>query len=73
MIDDSTSGPVVLPDGGILDVSEMDYRTAAGSRLEGSGLTPDMEVAPTLEDLRRKRDRALTLALELLKAQENKG
>jgi carboxyl-terminal processing protease len=63
----------VLPDGGILDVSEMDYRTAAGSRLEGSGLTPDMEIAPTLEDLRRKRDRALTLALELLKAQENKG
>jgi C-terminal processing protease CtpA/Prc len=63
----------VLPDGGVLDVSEMDYRTAAGSRLEGSGLTPDMEVAPTLEDLRRKRDRALTLALELLKAQENKG
>jgi carboxyl-terminal processing protease len=62
----------VLPDGGVLDVSEMDYRTAAGSRLEGSGLLPDMLVAPTLEDLRRGRDRALTLALELLKAQEDK-
>lgn len=62
----------VLPDGGVLDVSEMDYRTAAGSRLEGAGLTPDMQVAPTLEDLRRGRDRALTLALELLKAQESK-
>jgi C-terminal processing protease CtpA/Prc len=62
----------VLPDGGVLDVSEMDYRTAAGSRLEGAGLTPDMQVAPTLEDLRRGRDRALTLALELLKAQGNK-
>jgi carboxyl-terminal processing protease len=60
----------VLPDGGVLDISEMDYRTAAGSRLEGAGLTPDMLVAPTLEDLRRGRDRALTLALELLKAQE---
>jgi carboxyl-terminal processing protease len=63
----------VLPDGGVLDVSEMDYRTAAGSRLEGSGLLPDMLVAPTLEDLRRGRDRALTLALELLKAQEGRG
>ena len=62
----------VLPDGGVLDISEMDYRTAAGSRLEGTGLRPDMEVAPTLEDLRRRRDRALTLALELLKAQEDK-
>ena len=61
-----------LPDGGVLDISEMDYRTAAGSRLEGSGLRPDMEVAPTLEDLRRRRDRALALALELLKAQEDK-
>jgi C-terminal peptidase prc len=60
----------VLPDGGVLDISEMDYRTAAGSRLEGAGVRPDMEVAPTLEDLRRGRDRALTLALELLKAQE---
>jgi carboxyl-terminal processing protease len=62
----------VLPDGGVLDVSEMDYRTAAGSRLEGSGVAPDMQVAPTLEDLRHGRDRALTLALELLKAQESK-
>jgi carboxyl-terminal processing protease len=60
----------VLPDGGVLDISEMDYRTAAGSRLEGAGVRPDMEIAPTLEDLRRGRDRALTLALELLKAQE---
>jgi len=63
----------VLPDGGVLDVSEMDYRTAAGSRLEGAGLTPDMQVAPTLEDLRRGRSRALALALELLKAQERRG
>jgi carboxyl-terminal processing protease len=60
----------VLPDGGILDVSEMDYRTASGSRLEGHGLTPDMPVEPTREDLRRGRDRALSLALELIKAQQ---
>jgi carboxyl-terminal processing protease len=55
-----------LPDGGILDVSEMDYHTAAGTRLEGAGLRPDVTVEPTREDLRRRRDRALERALEIL-------
>ena len=56
-----------LPDGGVLDISEMDYHTAAGTRLEGAGLRPDVTVAPTREDLRRRRDRALERALEILK------
>jgi len=56
-----------LPDGGILDVSEMDYHTARGRRLEGAGLKPDEEAAPTREDLRRGRDPALERALQLLK------
>jgi carboxyl-terminal processing protease len=60
----------VLPDGGILDVSEMDYRTALGARLEGVGVEPDVPTAPTREDLRRGHDRALALALELIKAQQ---
>lgn len=55
-----------LPDGGVLDVSEMDYHTAAGTRLEGTGLRPDVTVEPTREDLRRRRDRALERALEIL-------
>jgi carboxyl-terminal processing protease len=55
-----------LPDGGILDVSEMDYHTAAGTRLEGAGLRPDVTVEPTREDLRHRRDRALQRALEIL-------
>lgn len=55
-----------LPDGGILDVSEMDYHTAAGTRLEGTGLRPDVTVEPTREDLRHRRDRALERALEIL-------
>ena len=59
-----------LPDGGVLDISEMDYHTAAGTRLEGPGLRPDIEVAPTREDLRRGRDRALERAVEMLKAKE---
>lgn len=55
-----------LPDGGVLDVSEMDYHTAAGTRLEGAGLRPDVTVEPTREDLRRRRDRALERAIEIL-------
>lgn len=55
-----------LPDGGILDISEMDYHTARGTRLEGAGLRPDVTVEPTREDLRRRRDRALERALEIL-------
>jgi carboxyl-terminal processing protease len=55
-----------LPDGGILDVSEMDYHTADGTRLEGTGLRPDVTVEPTREDLRHHRDRALERALEIL-------
>lgn len=55
-----------LPDGGVLDVSEMDYHTAAGTRLEGAGLRPDVTVEPTREDLRQRRDRALERALEIL-------
>ncbi len=60
-----------LPDGGVLDVSEMDYHTAAGTRLEGAGLRPDVTVEPTREALRRRRDPALERALEILK--DSKG
>lgn len=57
-----------LPDGGTLDISETDYRTARGTRLEGSGVAPDYEVAPTREDLRVGRDAALARAAELVRA-----
>jgi C-terminal processing protease CtpA/Prc len=56
-----------LPDGGLLDVSEMDYRTAGGRRLEGAGLEPDERVAPTRRDLQSGRDAALARAFEILK------
>lgn len=58
-----------LPDGGVLDISEMDYHTARGARLEGRGLSPDEQITPTREDLRRGRDRAVELAIEMLKRQ----
>jgi carboxyl-terminal processing protease len=57
-----------LPDGGALDLSELDYRTAAGTRLERAGLTPDETVAPTRDDLRTGRDPAVARAIKILEA-----
>ena len=55
-----------LPDGGVLDVSEFDYRTAAGVRLEGAGIKPDKLIPLTREDIYSRQDRALELAKDLL-------
>jgi carboxyl-terminal processing protease len=63
------SRPHALPDGGELDISEMDYRTAAGTRLEGIGIMPDEKIALDRRDLRAGRDRALERALMLLESE----
>jgi carboxyl-terminal processing protease len=55
-----------LPDGGLLDISEMDYETAAGRRLEGHGIKPDEVVTLERSDLYSGRDRALELAVTKL-------
>jgi carboxyl-terminal processing protease len=55
-----------LPDGGELDISEMDYQTAGGTRLEGAGVAPDEQVSLDRQDLRARRDRAIERAIELL-------
>ena len=55
-----------LPDGGVLDVSEFDYRTAAGVRLEGVGVKPDKVTHLTRADIYSRHDRALELAKDLL-------
>ena len=55
-----------LPDGGVLDVSEFDYRTAAGLRLEGSGIKPDTLMKLTRADIYSRRDAALELAKDIL-------
>jgi carboxyl-terminal processing protease len=55
-----------LPDGGILDVSEFDYRTAAGVRLEGRGIKPDETITPTRNDIYTRRDAALEVARRVL-------
>ncbi|HEX5966713.1 MAG TPA: S41 family peptidase [Pyrinomonadaceae bacterium] len=55
-----------LPDGGVLDVSEFDYRTAAGVRLEGRGIKPDETITLTRNDIYTRRDPALELARHAL-------
>jgi carboxyl-terminal processing protease len=55
-----------LPDGGVLDVSEFDYRTAAGVRLEGVGVRPDKIIPPTRADVYSRRDPAFELANRIL-------
>ena len=57
-----------LPDEGVLDVSEFDYRTAGGVRLEGRGVHPEHLITPQRGHLYSKRDRALEVALDTLKA-----
>jgi len=55
-----------LPDGGVLDVSEFDYKTAAGVRLEGAGVKPDKVTPLTRTDIYSRHDRALERAIKLL-------
>ncbi len=56
-----------LPDGGLLDVSEFDYRTADGVRLQDRGVTPDQFTPLTRADIYSRRDPALDAALRFLK------
>lgn len=51
-----------LPDGGELAVSELDYKTANGSRLEGAGIKPDTTVNLTRQDIYAGHDVALESA-----------
>jgi carboxyl-terminal processing protease len=55
-----------LPDGGVLDVSEFDYRTAGGVRLEGVGVRPDKTISLTRGDIYARRDPAMDLAKRML-------
>ena len=55
-----------LPDGGLLDVSEFDYRTANGVRLQDRGITPDQLTSLTRSDLYSRRDPTLEAARRFL-------
>jgi carboxyl-terminal processing protease len=56
-----------LPDGGVLDVSEFDYRTAEGVRLEGRGITPNEVTTLKRQDLYAGRDRTMEVAKSLFR------
>ncbi|OYT73567.1 MAG: hypothetical protein CFK52_01205 [Chloracidobacterium sp. CP2_5A] len=74
-----TSGAVLasiqepLPDGGKVQISIRDYRTARGARLEGQGVTPDIVTSLTLQDIRRNVDVDLRQALERLARRPQSG
>src|SRR5829696_96220 len=51
-----------LPDGGVLDVSEFDYRTAGGVRLEGVGVKPNKVIQLQRTDIYSRHDPAFELA-----------
>jgi carboxyl-terminal processing protease len=55
-----------LPDGGLLDVSEFDYRTAGGVRLQDRGVTPDESTRLTRSDIYSRRDPAFEAAKRFL-------
>jgi carboxyl-terminal processing protease len=55
-----------LPDGGLLDVSEFDYRTAGGVRLQDRGVVPDQTIRLTRSDVYSRRDPALDAAKSFL-------
>jgi carboxyl-terminal processing protease len=55
-----------LPDGGLLDVSEFDYRTANGVRLQDRGVAPDQLIRVTRSDLYSRRDPAFEAAKRFL-------
>jgi carboxyl-terminal processing protease len=55
-----------LADGGKLNISDTDYRTAMGRRIEGTGIKPDQQVEVRIADLFANRDRSFETAIEQL-------
>jgi len=53
-----------LPDSGLVMVPIKNYFRAAGKRIEGVGVEPEIWILPTLEDVRAGRDPALERALQ---------
>ena len=60
------SRTVKLLDGGKLNVSDSDYRTAMGRRIEGLGVKPDLHLETRITDLLAGRDRTLDFAIDQL-------
>ena len=52
-----------LPDGGELDIGFSSFRTGGGAVIEKVGVTPDIVVEPTYEDITRGQDSVLETAV----------
>ena len=63
------SRTIRLVDGGKLNVSDTDFRTSQGRRIEGRGLKPDLFVALRAVDLLRESDQPLLVATDYLERQ----
>jgi carboxyl-terminal processing protease len=57
---------ISLPDGSVLQVTEQRFVTPGGAQIDGVGVTPDVVVDMTDEDLENDRDPQLGKALELI-------
>jgi carboxyl-terminal processing protease len=57
---------LMLPDGSVLQVTEQRFVSPAGAQLDGVGVTPDIQVDLTDEDLQNDRDPQLGKALETI-------
>ncbi len=62
-------GMADVPGGAQLAYSEIGFVTKNGTRVEGNGIAPDIEVRPTRDDYLLNRDRALESAVAFLTAQ----
>jgi carboxyl-terminal processing protease len=57
---------ITLPDESVLQVTEQRFVTPSGAQLDGVGVTPDVPVDMTDEDLQNDRDPQLAKALDLV-------
>jgi C-terminal processing protease CtpA/Prc len=69
----STGQPIFfrLPGGGSARICAKRDRYPDGSEFIGVGVVPDIEVAPTVEDVRQKRDTVLERALEVVRTRRD--
>lgn len=63
------SRTIRLLDGGKLNISDTDFRSSHGRRIEGRGLKPDLVVGLRAVDLLRESDQPLLLATDYLERQ----
>jgi carboxyl-terminal processing protease len=57
---------ITLPDNSVMQVTEQRFVTPSGAQLDNVGVTPDVQVDMTDEDLENDRDPQLGKALEVL-------